>query len=261
MLPNRIRQKLNNNEIVFGAALQLDSPWLVEMCGMAGFDYVMLDGEHGFASYNMPNLILAANAAGISPIVRVPNHDRGFILPAMDAGAGGIHIPMVNDPEQARALVKEVKYEPIGNRGFSMATRASGYGSLSREAHVEAANRDMLLMLTLETVEAIRHAGEIADIPGVDMIFIGRDDLAESFGVKDRNAPEVREAIRQVLEQVGGKVPVGTTAFSTEDVRLWTGLGVRFLLTGTTRTIRIALENVYGELRKGLSSSSRLEGV
>jgi 4-hydroxy-2-oxoheptanedioate aldolase len=252
MFPNKMRHKLDNNEMVFGAALQIDSPWLVEMCGMAGYDYVMLDGEHGFTSYNLPYLILAANASGIAPIVRVPNHDRGFILPALDAGVGGVHVPMVNSPEQARALVKEIKYEPIGARGFSMATRASGYGSLGREEHVARANRDTLLILTLETVEAIGHAKEIADIPGVDLIFIGRDDLAESFGVKDRNALEVQNAIRQVVEQIDGKVPVGTTVFSTEDVRLWAGVGIRFLLTGTTRTIRKSLEDAYSDLSKGL---------
>jgi 4-hydroxy-2-oxoheptanedioate aldolase len=253
MFPNKMRQRLDNNEVALGAALQIDSPWLVEMCSMAGYDYVLLDGEHGFTSYNLPNLILAANASGIAPIVRVPNHDRGFILPALEAGAAGVHIPMVNDPEQARALVREFKYEPIGARGFSMATRASGYGSLKREEHVARANRETLLILTLETVEAIGHAKEIADIPGVDLIFIGRDDLAESFGVKDRNAPEVQNAIRQVVEQINGKVPVGTTAFGTEDVQLWAGVGIRFLLTGTTRTICMSLANACADLRKGLT--------
>lgn len=255
MHSNRLKQKLSSGEVAFGAAIQIDSPWLVEICGLAGFDYVLLDGEHGFAAYQMPQLILAANAAGITPIVRVPNHDRGYILPALDAGAGGVHVPMVNDAEQAKALVREMKYAPLGERGFSLATRASGYGSLQRDEHVRRANEEALCIVTLETAEAIGNAAEIARIPGIDLIFIGRDDLTESLGAKDRCAPEVREAIRQTVEQAGGRVAVGTTAFSEEDARLMLETGVRFLLTGTTRTIRQALEASCSALQSGAAKA------
>lgn len=257
MYPNRLRQKLNRGEIAFGAAIQLDSPWLVEMCGLAGFDYVLLDGEHGFAAYQMPQLIVAANACGITPIVRVPNHDRGFILPALDAGAGGVHVPMVNNAAQARALVREMKYEPLGERGFSLATRASGYGLLNRDEHVKRANEDALCVVTLETAEAVASAAEIAGIPGIDLIFIGRDDLTESLGAEDRGAPEVREAIRQAVERAGGRVAVGTTAFSEEDAELMTETGVRFLLTGTTGPIRRAMEASCAALRSGAERAAR----
>lgn len=252
MAGNRLRDKLDRQETALGAAVQLNAPWLVDMCGIAGFDYVLLDGEHGAAGYGMPDLIIAAQAAGITPVTRIPEHGRGWILPALEAGTGGIMAPMVDAPEQARRLVEEVKYAPLGRRGFSLATRASRYGTALREEHLARANRETLLIVTLETAEALRHAEEISRVPGIDLLFVGRDDLTESLGAADRNAPRVQEAVRGVIAAAGGRVPVGTTAFTADEARLWSGLGVRLLLTGTTGPICRTLQRVRSELADGL---------
>lgn len=251
MYTNQIREKLKGADIpILGASLQIASLIIVEMLAYAGFDYVMLDGEHGMAGTNLPTLIMAAHGAGITPIVRVPNHDRGFILPALELGAGGVQVPMVETPEQAAMLVKEVKYAPVGQRGYSTATRAARYGVIPRENYANKANENTLLIVTIETEEGRQNAREIAAVPGVDIVFIGRDDLSESLGeLGNRDAPKVHDAIRSIIYQVGQHVPVASTAFMRSDIERWVPEGISIFLTSTTRPIQEALSNIVTFLK------------
>lgn len=138
---------------MIGLNLQIDSPWLVEIIARAGFDFAMLDAEYGIVYRDLPMLIIAADAAGITPIVRVPSHDRSFILLALESGAGGIQVPMVNTPDQAMALVREVKYASLGIRSFSNATRADDFGAILTQKCVELMNPESLLIVQLEMRE------------------------------------------------------------------------------------------------------------
>ena len=250
MRPNLIFAAWRAGKTALGAAVQINSPWLVEMCAAAGFDYVLLDCEHGAAGNGLPELIMAAEAAGVTPIVRTPDHGRASILPALEAGAGGIWAPMVESAEQARQLVDEVKYAPVGRRGFSLATRAARYGSLTREEHVSGANRETLLAVTIETTAGVEQAGQIAQVPGIDLLFVGRDDLAESLGARDRNDNAVDLALQRVSDAARGRIPVGTTAFAANDVVRWSPTPALFL-TGTTGTIARALAAAYRTLATG----------
>src|SRR5690606_5659283 len=135
------------------------------MCALAGFDYVLLDVEHGWVCRDLPHLIVTAQAFGIPPVFRIPANDRGWILPALEAGVGGIWAPMVRHEQEARAIIEQLKYVPLGSRGLSLATRAARYGACSREEHIAIANRETLAIITLETAEALNHATEIASIP------------------------------------------------------------------------------------------------
>lgn len=250
MHKNKIREKLNNGQTpILGASLQINSPFLVEMLAYAGFDYVMLDGEHGAAGFSLPELIMAAQGAGITPIVRVPNHDRGFILPALDLGAGGLQVPMVDTPEQAAALAAEVKYAPLGKRGYSTATRSARYGVIPREEYADQANDNVILMVTVETQLGRQNAAAIAEVPGVDLIFIGRDDLSESIGeLGKRDAEAVHQAMREIIRDIDGRVPVGSTTFMRSDVERWVPEGISFFLTSTTRPIQETFINIVKEM-------------
>src|SRR5258708_3775758 len=117
--PNRLRRALARGREIFGPNLQIPSPDLVEIIALAGFDFVMLDGEHGAAFSRLPELLMACDAAGLSSIVRVPSHDRSVLLPPLELGAGGLQVPFVDTADQARALVRETKFSPIGERGVS----------------------------------------------------------------------------------------------------------------------------------------------
>ena len=220
--PNLVRQKLEASQPVLGAALQIDSPWLVEILALAGFDYVLLDGEHGFALRNLPVLVMAAQGAGIEPVVRVPSHDRGFLLQALEAGAAGVQVPMVETAAEAARLVEETKYAPLGRRGFSGATRAARYGSRTSEEVAELGNRDTLLVVQLETVRAVANAAEIAAVPGVDVVFVGPADLAQSMGLVPPEGnptdPRLLEVLRRTFGACRRHVPVGSSVFSAEQV-------------------------------------------
>jgi 4-hydroxy-2-oxoheptanedioate aldolase len=255
MRRNLAKQKLEADQCVLGAALQIDSPWLVEMLGLVGFDYVMLDNEHGYVSSNLPAMILAADAAGIVPIVRVPSHDRGFVLPALEAGAGGVQVPMVNTVAQAERLVHEVKYAPLGKRGFSGAARAAQFGGRTSEEHAEISNRETLLWVQLETREGIENAAAIAVTPGVDGVFVGPADLAQSLGMVPPRGNPTDPRLIQIMEEtfvaLRGKVQLGTSVFSGAQARHWQSLGVRFFLTGTAAALRSTLEQVRANVASG----------
>lgn len=253
MRSNATKRKLMAGDAVIGVNVQIDHPWLVELIGAAGFDFVMLDGEHGAAYNNLPTLIMAADAAGVTPIVRVPDHGRAHLLWALESGAAGVQVPMVDTPEQAQALVFETKYAPVGGRGFSNATRAAGYGVVPTIQHADESNRETLLIVQIETVQALERAAEIAAVPGVDMIFIGPADLAQSMGYAGQSkAPEVIAAMTACIAAVRDMVPVGISAFDGDEVRFWRERGASSILTGSMHRIRRAFEGLHEDLRTGL---------
>lgn len=253
MRPNRMKHKLAAGEMVLGPNLQIDHPWLVEMIGLAGFDFVMLDAEHGLALNNLPALIGAADAADIPAIVRVPDHSRAYLNWALEAGAGGVQVPMVDTPDQAAALVRETKFAPVGARGFSNATRAADFGRIDALDYAEIANREVLLCVQLETKTSLENAQEIAQVAGVDMVFIGPADLAQSLGYPGQSkAPPVIDAIVRVVNTLHNHMPVGISAFSAEDVRFWKAHGVRSILTSSMHPIRQAFEQLHSDLKSGL---------
>ena len=249
MRANRVRSKLLAGEQVLGINLQIDSPWLVEMIGLAGFDFVILDMEHGFARMNLPVMILACDAAGVTPIVRTPDFSRADILNALEFGAGGVQVAMVDTPEQAQALVRETKFAPLGERGFSSVTRAADYGRANMADYAQAANRETLLIVQLETRRALENAAAIAEIDGIDMIFFGPGDLSQSLGLFGQEHGEiVRQAITKAAAAINRRVAVSTSAFSAADIRYWRSHGVNTFLTSSITPIRRALEAAYRDL-------------
>src|SRR4051812_10843440 len=207
--PNRLRRSLQRRVPTFGPNLQIPSPDLIEIIGLAGYDFVMLDGEHGAAFSQLPELLRACDVAGLTSIVRVPSHDRSVLLPPLELGAGGLQVPFVNTPAEARALVREAKFPPLGERGFSKVTRAARYGFVDGQQYRRHANRETLLILQIESRGAAENAAEIAAVPGVDMIFIGPADLAQSLGHRadQVTAPTIR-AIERIVRAVAPIKPV-----------------------------------------------------
>ncbi len=252
MRTNRIKKKLLANECFYGPNLHLDSPWLVEMIGHSGFDYVLLDCEHGLVGHNLPIMILAADAAGVVPIVRVPSHDRSYLINALEAGAGGIFVPMIHTPEQAKAIVKETRFPPYGLRGFSNVSRAGKYGKIPAREFSQSANDETVLILMLESTEALDNAVEIAQVPGVDMLFIGPSDFAQSLGYSGQPGhPEVEAAMSELIRKIRKYIPVGISSYlpdKPEDVVKWKEEGVQGFLVSSTHPIRQTFEKLYQNL-------------
>jgi 4-hydroxy-2-oxoheptanedioate aldolase len=232
-----LREKLQKGEGTVGSFCNIPSPAAVEMMGLVGLDFVIIDGEHGISDLETcEHMIRAAEIAGITPLVRIAMNLQQNILRYLDAGAMGVMIPMVNTRADAEAVVASVRYPPLGRRGLA-AVRASGYGLRgSLGDYVKMANQEILVITQVETRDAVRNAAEIAAVPGVDMVFMGPSDLSSSFGYHGQTThPEVLSTIEQVSKIVhaAGKW-TGTIARDGAGYEHWRRLGIQLLCSGAT---------------------------
>ncbi|MBP1930369.1 HpcH/HpaI aldolase family protein [Ammoniphilus resinae] len=216
---NIVKQKLINGEPCLGGFVGIYSPALIEIMGYAGFEFVVIDDEHGAFSYSeLEDMIRTAENVNMIPIVRV-SYDPSSIQKALDRGAKGIHVPMVNTKEDAEMVVKKAKFPPIGQRGTAYSIRAARFGKDSGKAYLDAANEDVLILAHIETMEAAENFEEIMSVPGIDVAFLGPTDLSVSMGytVEGAKHPEVQRVLTDLYEK-GRKmgVPVGTLSGNTE---------------------------------------------
>jgi 4-hydroxy-2-oxoheptanedioate aldolase len=180
-----------------GLCVMYPSPGALERIG-PDWDWAWLDGQHGQNGYSeLISLVRACDLVNIPAIVRVPGHEPGPISLALDMGAAGVIVPCVDTPEQAHAIVKAGKFPPLGNRSYG-GRRPVDFGG---RAYSDTANEDTLLVLQIESPEAIENAAEIAAIPGVDALFLGPDDIMLRRGYPV-NAPRNRETLGDDMEAV-----------------------------------------------------------
>ena len=234
MRPNLMKAKLARGEPAFGLSVMIPSPQLVEMAGGLGFDWVLIDCEHGTISLETVELmIMAAEACGITPIVRPRSRDAQAILEVMDRGAAGVQVPHVNSARDARAAVEAVKFHPIGKRSLAAGTRASGYGFRgSAGAFVGDANRETLVCVQIEDEAALPNVEEILKVEGVDVFFIGPSDLSQSMGYPGNpKAEPVANAIEMTLQKIIAAHKTPGMPASTEAVASVVTRGVRYIYT------------------------------
>lgn len=201
---NRILEKFEKGEPSLGTFAQLNSAQAVECLGRTGLDYVLIDTEHcmGYPGVVAAS-ITAADAAGLTPLVRINEITRSVILQSLDYGAKGLVVPAVETVEEVRKLVKFAKFQPVGNRGFCP-TRDGGWGydaeSLQgTEAYFARCNRKTLLLPQCETVGCLEHIEEITAMEGVDGIFVGPFDLSIALGCPMAfDSEEMRSALKRV---------------------------------------------------------------
>lgn len=219
----------------------LPSPAIVEMCGYAGFDFVIIDNEHGSAGFETTeNMLRAARASGIVPVVRCLKHDISRVL---DMGASAVQIPMVGSAEEARDLVQQVRYPRDGRRGSAFSPRAAGYGAFPGVAHTQRSNSGIALIVMIETPDAVEQAAEIAVVDGVDAVFVGPNDLSHAMGF-DNNwmAAPVQIQIERALRAVSGANKcAGVIALTPEDEERFGAWGARYFASVTTGLITHAL--------------------
>jgi 4-hydroxy-2-oxoheptanedioate aldolase len=201
LINNRLKKKMKNGEAAVGTFAVLNSPDMIEILGITGFDFVILDCEHGPVSVeNTVNLIRAAELRGITPIVRIPNAMESTILHVLDVGAHGIQVPQVNDVETAKKIVKYSKYSPEGNRGVVF-PRASDYGLTDLAGYFSHENKETMIVTHCENIECLKNLDEICEIPEIDVIFVGPYDMSQSLGVTGQVTHDsVENAIQKALE-------------------------------------------------------------
>jgi len=207
-----MKDKLLAGQPVFGVSVMFPSPQVVEMVGRLGFDWVLIDCEHGSISPETVELMaMAAELSGITPIARPWTNTPEAILQVMDRGVLGVQVPHVNTAADARRAVDAVKFHPLGTRGLAARTRPAHYGfGLSKADYVEEANRETLVCVQLEEEEALRNVDEILAVEGVDVFFVGPSDLSQSMGYPGRSdVPEVKQAMDKAFAAIvaAGQVP------------------------------------------------------
>ncbi|TMI81435.1 MAG: hypothetical protein E6H04_06640 [Bacillati bacterium ANGP1] len=240
MLANPIRDKVHKGESVFGTLLPVPSPEVVEILGLAGYDFLMLDMEHGPITVDvLGGLVRACRAVGLVPMTRVPEDHPKTILGALDVGCVGVMVPQVETPQQAQAAVAATRYAPAGTRSLAGATAAASWGKAPLSDHIAASNAAVMSVLQIETRRGLEAVEAIARIPGVDVLFIGPSDLSQSLGHPGAPAhPDVQAAIRRIIGagRAAG-VPVGMLALTPDDVRTYSALGATVFLDSLPRLL------------------------
>lgn len=240
MRPNAMKSKLQAGEPALGCSIMIPSPQVVEMIGHLGFDWVLIDLEHGTIDLESAELmIMAAEAAGVTPIARPKSNQSADIAAVMDRGAMGVQVPHVNSAEDARRAVSAVKFGPGDNRGLASGTRPDRYGlAQSMGDFVALSNKETLVCVQLEHEAAIRNVEEILAVEGVDVFFIGPSDLSQSMGHPGNpKAPPVRDAIEATLAKIraAGKTPGLPTSHDGVEAVLVSG--ARYVYTHLPRVL------------------------
>ncbi|WP_090709285.1 MULTISPECIES: aldolase/citrate lyase family protein [unclassified Beijerinckia] len=193
------RRRLLNRECLVGSFIKTPTSHAIEIIGGAGFDFVVIDQEHAPFDRNATDVsLLAAWAAQVAGIVRVPVLSADAILSVLDCGAVGVLAPHVASVAQAEALVAACRYRR-GARGFSGVTRAGGYGAGKMWSLVDGADASVATIAMIEDPAALDVIDAIVAVEGLDAVFIGRGDLTVAFGAPTRDAPVVRDAVDAII--------------------------------------------------------------
>jgi 4-hydroxy-2-oxoheptanedioate aldolase len=245
---NRFKQRLRAGETLIGLWAQSGHAAVTEVVADAGFDWLLIDGEH--APLEVPTIIdqlRVIEPTSTPAIVRPAWNDPVILKRVLDTGAQTLLVPYVQSAEEARRAVASARYPPEGTRGVAATIRANRYGRTG-DYHARA-NEEICVLVQLETREAVARLEEIARVDGVDGLFIGPSDLAASLGHIGRNAhPEVRALITEACRRAGeiGK-PIGILAPVEADARAFLAMGFQFVAVGSDIGV---LKNATDQLRQ-----------
>jgi 2-dehydro-3-deoxyglucarate aldolase/4-hydroxy-2-oxoheptanedioate aldolase len=232
---NHVKRALREGRPTAGAWVQLCSAISAEIMSRAGFDWLLIDMEHGHGDLQtLLGQLQAIEGSETIPVVRVQWNDPAVIKRVLDLGAYGVMVPWIGGRADAEAAVRACKYPPQGMRGIAGSHRAGGYGRHAPE-YWKRANDEILVVLQVETAGAVEEIDEIVRIPGVDVIFIGPADLSTSLGhMGNPGHPEVQSAMGRVESAArGAGLALGNITRSWEQARELYGKGYQFLTLGS----------------------------
>lgn len=185
MKPNRVKQQLQQGQVAFGTfVFEFNTTGIARLAAEAGAEFLVFDMEHTGWSVETIRLLLATTrGTSLMPAVRIPATEYHFVARVLDMGAAGIMIPMCESAEQARRLVQSAKYPPVGRRGAAFGIAHDDYTGGDLAEKIESANRETLLIAQIETVAGVEQVEAIAAVEGLDVLWIGQFDLANSLGL------------------------------------------------------------------------------
>jgi len=240
MKENIVKAKLLQGQPVLGAFVNIPSPVAVEVLGILGLDFAILDAEHtSMSPETVEHLCRAAESSGVVPISRIGLNTQQEILKHLDAGSQGIQIPLVNTKEEAQQVVLSAKYPPMGRRGLA-GVRAAGYGlSHSLGDHVAMSNKETLVVVQAETKQGAENLDDILSVDGIDVVFMGPTDISSALGLPGQTRhPDVLAFVDALGQKVrrAGKI-AGTLAPEAEDYLYWLDRGFLYLCASATRLL------------------------
>jgi 2-keto-3-deoxy-L-rhamnonate aldolase RhmA len=233
-LPAEFRRRFSHGDKLLGSFIKTPTSHSTEILGGVGFDFVVIDQEHApFDNSATDIALLAARAAGIAALVRVPDARPSHILRVLDDGAAGILVPHVDSPEKAREIVAAARYRG-GVRGYSNSPRAGGYGQLTAWPHVDAADASVTVIAMIEDREALARVDEIVAVDGLHGVFIGRGDLTVALGAESSDAPPVRDATAAIAKAArGAGKSVCVMVAKPEDCGIYAAMGASAFIVST----------------------------
>lgn len=248
-----IKQRLRSREPLLGFFIGLPSPALVEMIAWAGFDFVIIDSEHGpIGVETIEHMVRTAQGAGMAALVRLPHAHN--ITRILDLGADGIVVPHVSTAAEAAAVVDASFFPPLGHRGVTTLSRAARYGFEPTAQFLAGRNDETAVVVIIEDVAAIPEVPAIARMPGIDGIFVGPSDLSASLGHAGQPGhPEVVAAIATIRDAVlaNGSAGLGTTGRAPADVAGTIAAGFNFIGFSTPLVFANALRELMRAVKPG----------
>lgn len=253
MRKNLTKEKILAGETAYGVFINIPSPAIVEIAGHLGFDFALIDAEHGpMGLETCEQMIRAADVVNTTPLVRVAMNIQQNILRYLDMGALGVQLPLLNNKADVENVVRSVRYRPVGRRGLA-GVRANNWGMWGPMAeYVEEANRQNLVIVQIETLEAVENLKEILTVPGIDIVFIGPSDLSAAMNYTgQQNHPEVQKMIAKLVEEIhaAGKA-TGTIAYDADTLKLRKEQGFKFIVYNAV-TMMVKSGREYLKMARG----------
>ncbi len=230
--PNVLKRALKQGKSCIGTWAVLPSVSAANVMGAAGFDFVIIDMEHGPMSFETAEgMVCALENESCTPLLRVPSCDAPTILRALEIGSHGVIVPQIATAQQAKEVVSAVKYSPSGNRGMSVFTRSCGYYAVDQPQRTDKENQETMIVLLVEDIKGINNLDKIASVKDIDVIYIGTYDLSQSLGIPDNvDSPKVIKAVEDCVKIIRAKgIAAGVLAQNENDIKQWLNIGVQFI--------------------------------
>jgi 4-hydroxy-2-oxoheptanedioate aldolase len=233
-----LKKRLKQGETVNGCWLNLGSTITAEIVGLSGYDWVLLDLEHGAGSEkDILNQLQALEHTPAAAIIRIEGSQRQRIHRVLDMGAEGIMCPRVNNLDDAKAVANGLHYPPEGVRGVAQMVRATGYGK-NFKTYYDNAKEDILGVVQIESVEVLDHLEEIASTDNIDVLFIGPNDLSMEMGIHGQyDHPRFKDALKATVSaaEKAGKA-AGILIANPDDYQTYHHMGIRMIACGADAT-------------------------
>jgi len=249
---NQLKQKLAKGQTVVGSFVYVPSSKLTEIVGLIGFDFVVIDMEHGPIDTSIAeDMVRACELTDTTPIIRVTHNSPHLVLRALDIGAHSVHVPDINTVEDARLAAASIKYGPMGRRGLA-GVRAADYGlKQPLGEYAPAANKETMVIAHIESEQSVKNLDALLGVDGIDVYYLGPEDISNSLGIPGQSKnPQVVKLVESGIGKIvaAGKT-AGCIAADSATAKRYVQLGARYIASHAIRFMANASKQFLTEVR------------